>query len=173
MSGSAVVLVGVLVTLGWWTRPSRGRRADGRPRVEAPDGVALFEMVGVLRLASAAGISPRAGLAIAVDAMPAHVAQPEREALEAGMAAADVLEALARRSGGSGLDAVALSMRYGLPLDPTLERVETDLLAALRRRSEVRVRQLPVKLLFPLVLCVLPAFALLAVVPVVVAAFRA
>ena len=34
-----------------------------------------------------------------------------------------------------------------------------------RREAEERARRLPVQLLFPLVVCVLPAFGLLAVVP--------
>ena len=42
-----------------------------------------------------------------------------------------------------------------------------------RRRAEVAARKLPVKLLFPLVLCILPAFALLTVVPVIVSSLRA
>ena len=39
-----------------------------------------------------------------------------------------------------------------------------------RRRAEEAARRLPVQLLFPLVLCVLPAFVLLAVVPLLLAA---
>jgi hypothetical protein len=37
----------------------------------------------------------------------------------------------------------------------------------LRRRAEARARTVPVRLLFPLVFLVLPAFALLTVVPAV------
>jgi tight adherence protein C len=40
-----------------------------------------------------------------------------------------------------------------------------------RRASEVAARRLPVQLLFPLVLCTLPAFGLLTVVPLLVSAF--
>jgi tight adherence protein C len=39
-----------------------------------------------------------------------------------------------------------------------------------RRRAEAAARRVPVKLLFPLVLCVLPAFGLLTVVPLLAGA---
>jgi hypothetical protein len=41
-----------------------------------------------------------------------------------------------------------------------------------RRRAEEDARRLPVQLLFPLVLCVLPAFGLLAVVPLLLASLQ-
>ena len=69
------------------------------------------------------------------------------------------------------LDALALSVRYGLPIDAVAERLEGELAERRRRVLETRIRQLPVRLLFPLVLCVLPAFVLVGVVPVVVAAW--
>jgi hypothetical protein len=40
--------------------------------------------------------------------------------------------------------------------------------AALRRAAEARARRLPVALLLPLICCVLPSFALLTIVPVLV-----
>jgi hypothetical protein len=43
--------------------------------------------------------------------------------------------------------------------------------AALRRGAEERARSLSVRLLFPLVFLVLPAFALLVVVPTVISGF--
>ena len=41
-----------------------------------------------------------------------------------------------------------------------------------RRRAEARARTVPVRLCFPLVVCVLPAFALLTVVPAVLSGFH-
>jgi tight adherence protein C len=46
----------------------------------------------------------------------------------------------------------------------------TDVRADRRRRAEEAARRVPVKLLFPLVLCVLPAFALLTVAPLLAGA---
>jgi hypothetical protein len=39
-----------------------------------------------------------------------------------------------------------------------------------RRWAELHARRLPVQLLFPLVVCILPAFGLLAIVPLVLSA---
>ena len=62
--------------------------------------------------------------------------------------------------------------RYGAPLGASLERVAVDARILRRRRAEEDARRLPVQLLFPLVLCVLPAFGLLAVVPLLLASLR-
>jgi pilus assembly protein TadC len=57
------------------------------------------------------------------------------------------------------------SERYGLPLSATLEALAVEARLARRRDAELRSRRLPVLLIFPLVVCILPAFALLTVVP--------
>lgn len=61
--------------------------------------------------------------------------------------------------------AMAVALRDGTPLAATLTRLSDDLSRRARREAERRARRLPVQLLFPLVTCVLPAFALLTVVP--------
>ena len=48
---------------------------------------------------------------------------------------------------------------------PALARLAGEERAALRRRAEAHARRVPVRLLFPLVFLVLPAFVLLTVVP--------
>jgi len=53
--------------------------------------------------------------------------------------------------------------------DP-LRRLAADLRAGARRRAETRARKVPVRLLFPLVGCTLPAFVLVTVVPPVLGA---
>lgn len=59
-------------------------------------------------------------------------------------------------------------LRYGTPVVDPLGRVSADLRLERRRHAEQAARRLPVVMLFPLVLCVLPAFGLLTVVPVLV-----
>ena len=64
-------------------------------------------------------------------------------------------------------DTLRTSARLGTPVAPALTRLAADVRADLRRRAEARARTVPVRLCFPLVGCILPAFALLTVVPVV------
>ncbi len=80
----------------------------------------------------------------------------------------DALEDLARDVPRlQGLtEALAASDRYGAPVGDALDRLAVEERANLRRAAETRARAAPVRLLFPLVLLVLPAFGLLTVVPV-------
>lgn len=66
-------------------------------------------------------------------------------------------------------DTLRTSVRLGAPVAPALARLATEVRADLRRRAEARARTVPVRLCFPLVACILPAFALLTVVPTVLA----
>ena len=68
--------------------------------------------------------------------------------------------------------ALVAADRYGAPLGPGLERLADDVRATCRRRAEELARRVPVKLLFPLVTCILPAFALLTVAPLIASALR-
>ena len=69
-------------------------------------------------------------------------------------------------------DALLASDRLGAPVGPQLARLADEERAALRRRAEAHARRVPVKLLFPLVFLVLPAFVLLTVVPGLVAGLQ-
>ncbi len=62
-------------------------------------------------------------------------------------------------------DALLASDRLGAPVGPVLARLAAEERTALRRRAEAHARRVPVRLLFPLVFLVLPAFVLLTVVP--------
>lgn len=65
-------------------------------------------------------------------------------------------------------DALLASDRLGAPVGPALARLAAEERAGLRRRAETEARTVPVRLLFPLVFLVLPAFGLLTVVPTLV-----
>jgi tight adherence protein C len=62
------------------------------------------------------------------------------------------------------------SERYGAPLADALVTLAADARADRRRRAEEAARRVPVQLLFPLVLCVLPAFVLLTLAPLLAGA---
>jgi tight adherence protein C len=62
-------------------------------------------------------------------------------------------------------DALVTATRYGHPLAPVLDQLSRDARQARRRQADIDARQLPIRLSFPLVACVLPGFALVSVVP--------
>ena len=86
------------------------------------------------------------------------------QALEDAAADATMLRGL--------VDALLASDRLGAPVAPQLARLADEERLALRRRAEAHARRVPVKLLFPLVFLVLPAFVLLTVVPGLVAGLQ-
>lgn len=68
--------------------------------------------------------------------------------------------------------ALLSSERYGLPLGAVLDSLAHEAQAARRRRTEIRARRLTITMLFPLITCILPAFAMLTVVPLLVSGLR-
>ena len=69
-------------------------------------------------------------------------------------------------------DALRTNARLGSPSAPALARLASEIRLDGRRRAEARARTVPVRLCFPLVACVLPAFALLTVAPAVLGGGR-
>ena len=67
-------------------------------------------------------------------------------------------------------DLVGSADRYGLPLAPVLDQLAAQARADPRPADEAAARSLPIKLAFPLVVCTLPSFVLLAIAPAVMAA---
>jgi tight adherence protein C len=70
-------------------------------------------------------------------------------------------------------EALGDHLRYGVALGPALERAALELRLDRRRQAEQDARRVPVRLLAPLVSCILPAFALLTVVPLLAASLEA
>ena len=68
------------------------------------------------------------------------------------------------------VDSLSAADRYGLPLAPVLERLSFEARQQRRRDADATARELPVRLAIPLVLCTLPSFVLLAIVPLLLGA---
>jgi tight adherence protein C len=150
---------------------SRRRTEERLVRGALPDVVDLF------RLAVGSGLSLHQALDVVAVRAPAPVdgvLEEVRRKVGLGVRLGDALDALDQLGDAALPLAAALrgSARYGAPLGAALERVAVDARVLRRRRAEEDARRLPVQLLFPLVLCVLPAFGLLAVVPLVLASLR-
>ncbi len=85
-------------------------------------------------------------------------------------------DALAQLRAGLGpiaqplVDSLSAADRYGLPLAPVLERLAFEARQQRRRDADANARELPVRLAMPLVLCTLPSFVLLSIVPLLLGA---
>lgn len=157
-----------LRTPGW---PDRRRCRDEAVEREAPLAADLLAM------ALEAGLTPYLALEVAARYGPPVTAGRFRAVLAAAahQRLAEALEAEAARSPASALSALlrvlATSERLGTPAGPCLSRLAGDGRARLRQAALVRARTVPVRLLFPLVFLVLPAFLVLTVAPVLLAGF--
>lgn len=67
---------------------------------------------------------------------------------------------------------LAMAVALGTPLQPTLLRLSAEARMREARAAAAHARTIPVRMIFPLVLCVLPAFVLLTVVPALVAGWH-
>jgi tight adherence protein C len=148
-----------------WRRLRRRRALAEQVLDELPD---VVEMLVVL---IRSGLSPSQAVEmLAHRSSPAWrpaFAEVERRR-RGGDRFADALDALPESLGVPGrsvLDALAASERFGQPLLPALERLAADGRAVRRRQHEERAHRLPVQLSIPLVVCTLPAFVLLTIVP--------
>jgi tight adherence protein C len=95
------------------------------------------------------------------------------QALQRGDRFADALDQLRVGLGPIAqplVDSLAAADRYGLPLAPVLERLSFEARQQRRRDTDAAARELPVRLSLPLVLCTLPSFVLLAIVPLLLGA---
>ena len=165
---SASVVARPLQVLGAHRRVRRRRRAVQR-------SVPL--VLDVLTVAARAGCTPRVALSATAPWCPpatrALLADVERRCA-LGVSLADSLDALAAEEPtlAAVAEVLALSERSGAPTAELLERLADEARADLRRRAEAHARRVPVRLLFPLVFLVLPAFGLLTVVPALLAGLR-
>jgi Flp pilus assembly protein TadB len=75
------------------------------------------------------------------------------------------------RRAQSLIDALVDTERDGLPPRELFERLANDAKEQRRRDADQRIRALPVRLTLPLVGCILPAYVLLAVVPLLASQF--
>ena len=147
----------------------RRRRADQAVSM-------LPEAIELVVLAIRSGLTPSAAVEAAAPHVPGPLKAVFAEAvhrMHRGQRLADALDAFPQLLGAAGsgfADMLGTADRYGLAIEPVLDRLAADVSADRRRRNERHARQLPVKLAFPLVVCTLPSFVLLAIVPAVMGA---
>ncbi len=157
-------------------RPARGgrfelqRRRDHRLDQTFPD---LLDLFVVTVQAGLLPVQAVADLRAIVDSVLVPGLDEVVARIDRGERFADALSALVEAWGPRALMFVATvtaTERSGLALAPALERLADEARQHRRRGAEASARELPVRLSFPLVLCTLPAFVLVAIVPLLVGA---
>jgi Flp pilus assembly protein TadB len=170
VSGPAGLAVGVVAGVVVWvvlgraeTPAQRARRL--RVRAELP------HVVGLLASAVRSGLPPAGALALVCVALPGPAADslatlPPRIAL--GVDPAEAWKALETDPGLAPLGrTLARSARTGEPIADALDRLGAELAARARADAEDAARRVGVRAAVPLGLCLLPAFLLIGIVPVV------
>ena len=168
--GAVGGLLALVATVAAVATRQRARRRDRTLRIERN----LPEVIDLLGLVVGAGRPTVSALAD----ISGRVAEPFRSEL-AGVAkraaAGEPFVESARRlrenlgpSVSSVVYAVTAAEIDGVPLQPALERAADEAHRRRRVRAEEAARRVPVLMLFPLVFCILPAFCLLTVVPLLV-----
>lgn len=144
------------------------RRATDAVREELPDVVDLLLTAVSAGLSVTAAIEAVAGLTDGPvsDALGETVARGRRGDIVSEL---EVIPDLLGEPVRPLLRVLVDGLRHGAPVLAGLERLSRDGRAERRRRGEIRARRTSVRLVFPLVVCLLPAFALLTVVPALVA----
>lgn len=158
------------------TRRERNRLSASRLR-GLPGAVVL------LQISTAAGLSPRSAISVVgelsiVEAELGVVARDFADVsrrLELGADLSEVILALDPDTTSPSMSRVLDVLRRaeidGVALAMHLEMVLRDLRRERALALDTSAQRLTVSLLFPLVVCILPAFVLLAVVPLLLSAF--
>lgn len=165
------------VHLGVVGRVWRGLRTRRATALERAALVAEIPIVvDLLAVAVGAGSVPFSAVGVAARWSSPRTARHMGEVVrrcELGSSFEAALEEMARSAPplASVVEALLVTDRTGAPVGPALARLAADARADARRRAEAHARAVPVRLLFPLVFLVLPAFGLLTVVPTLLAGF--
>jgi len=166
-------LLGLVVAAVPMARRFRRSRAD---RAAADRAVlrALPEVVDLIVLGVGAGLTPRDALARCEAWLPSPFGPAFHEARRraaAGESFAGAIESAAATLGDPARSLITVLVgaeHTAGSLVPTLLRVGDEARRRRRVDAQERARRLPVTMLLPLVTCVLPAFGLLAVAPLLI-----
>lgn len=176
LGGAVAPVAALAAAVATWVAVGRAEPADARRR-RAEVRRDLPHLVDLFAATLRSGAAPAEGAAVVAAALPG--------------AAADRLAGVAARL-GLGLDpaqvwagladdpelgrlgrALARAQTSGAPVVPAVERLADDLARAARSETEDRARAVGVQAALPLGLCLLPAFVLIGIVPLVVALLAA
>jgi Flp pilus assembly protein TadB len=169
-TGPVGLAAGICLGVGTWVVIGRSEPA-GRRREREAAARQLPLLVDLFAIGLAGGAAPPAALLAACSALPGPAAQRlsgVRAQLALGVDPGPVWAALATDSALAPLGrAMSRAHASGASVADIVARLSTDLGAAERAAVEGRARAVGVRAAVPLGICLLPAFLLLGVVPVV------
>jgi Flp pilus assembly protein TadB len=176
LSGPVAPAAGVAAAVGAWIAVGRAEPADVRRR-RAEVRRDLPYVVDLFAATLRGGAAPGDGVALVAAALPGAAADRLSSVaarLSLGLDPVQVWEGLADDPELGRLGrALARAQSTGAPVVASVERLADDLARSARAETEERARAVGVKAALPLGLCLLPAFVLVGIVPLVVALLSA
>ena len=163
VTGARLVIVIAIVTATGYFLPDVvvSRTAEQRQK-----GIsrALADTMDLLTISVEAGLGFDAALAQVVEHVPGPLSEEISRMLQEiqlGKPRADAFRAVAERSSVDELNSFVLSVIqadvFGLSISAVLRAQAKDLRVRRRQKAERAAMQIPVKIIFPTILCVLPA----------------
>jgi tight adherence protein C len=165
-----IVLIALLGFVGFLAPDSMlSRRVDERQKEILRT---LSDTLDLLTISVEAGLSLNAAIAQVVQNVPgvlsAEFARMLQE-IQLGVPRADAFRNLAERTDVEELNSFALAMIqadvFGVSIASVLRTQAQQLRIKRRQRAEAKAQQTPVKIVFPLILCILPALFIVIVGP--------
>jgi tight adherence protein C len=176
-AGSLAPLAAAALAVGGYQVPVlmlKARLENRRDEVAA----ALPDAVELLAVCTRAGLNIPLGLNRVASRFSGVLGDEMRRAvneMELGVPRSEALSSLATRVALDEADAFVGALlkadRFGVGIADSMEGFAADLRGRRRRKVEEQARRAPVKILFPLVFLILPAFVLLTVVPLLLGTF--
>jgi tight adherence protein C len=164
------VLIGLLAFVGFVAPDSMlNRRVEERQKEVLRT---LSDTLDLLTISVEAGLSLNAAIAQVVQNVPGVLSSEFARMLQEiqlGVPRADAFRNLAERTDVDELNAFALAMIqadvFGVSIASVLRTQAQQLRIKRRQRAEAKAQQTPVKIVFPLILCILPALFVVIVGP--------
>ena len=170
LGGTTGLVAAPLAAVATWLVIERSEPATLR-RDRAVARRDLPHVVGLLADALRAGQSPTDALAVVVTALPGPATARLAEVVPRLRLGLDPIEVWRQVAADPALgrlgSAMARAHRTGAPVVPAIERLADELARSAHIEVEDRARAVGVKAAVPLGLCLLPAFVLIGIVPVV------
>lgn len=178
LAPGSLVLLGMPIAIVAFRLPDLMlARAARRRRSAASREVPLF--LDLLAVSTSAGLPPPLAVRIAAEPLRGPLGDELRGAVgrvDLGRRWRDEIAASAGRLAlhdlGRAMGLLLRTQRLGTSLADEMSRLAADVREGARVRAVERARTAPVKMLFPLVFLILPAFLLLTVVPVLLTTVR-